>query len=183
MQNKINIATWNLCLGIANNKDTVTDYLTANKIQVCGLQETEIPMGFPENVLNSGGYNIELEVNTVKKRVGFYIHKDVNYLRRLYLGKENHHIVIIDVKSNLPLRIITIYRSFRPQGGISPEAFFNAQLVLLKAALTKNCFIMGDFSLDIEMELRQGYLYKLPLGHLTDFTSQNNLVQIVNFKT
>ena len=98
MQTKINIATWNLCLGIANKKDSVTDYLAANKIQVCGMQETEIQMGFPENVLNSGGYNIELEMNTVKKRVGVYVQRQVNYVRRLDLEKENHHIVKIDVK-------------------------------------------------------------------------------------
>ena len=58
MENGIKIATWNLCLGIANKKETVTDYLKANNTKVCGLQETEIPMGFPENILNSGDYNI-----------------------------------------------------------------------------------------------------------------------------
>ena len=140
-------------------------------------------MGFPGNVLNCGGYNIELELNNEKKRVGFYIRKDLNYIRRKDLEKENSHVVIIDVKSSLSLRIITLYRSFRPQGGISPEAFFTAQLEVLKNAITKNCFIMGDFNLDAEMEICQDYLYKVPLGHLTDFSTQNNLVQLINFKT
>ena len=40
-----------------------------------------------------------------------------------------------------------------------------------------------DFNLDAEMELRQDYLYKVPLGHLTDFSTLNNLVQLINFKT
>ena len=48
------------------------------------------------------------------------------------MEKENHHFVIIDVKCKTTLRIVTLYRSFRPQGGISPEAFFTAQLELLK---------------------------------------------------
>ena len=130
MENGIRIATWNLCLGIANEKETVTDYLKANNIKVCGLQETEIPMGFPENILNSRDYNIELEMNSVKKRVGFYVHKNVSYVRHIDLEKEDLHIVIIDVKSDLTIRLVTLYRSFRPQGNISPEAFFNAQLVL-----------------------------------------------------
>ena len=99
------------------------------------------------------------------------------------MEKENCHVVIIDVKNNLSFRIITLYRSFRPQGGISPVAFFKAQLEVLKSAITKNCFIMGDFNLDAEMELRQDYLYKVPLGLLTEFSTQNNLVQLVNFKT
>ena len=66
MESKLNIATWNLCLGLANKKEIVTDYLTANSIHACCLQETEIPMGFPEKTLNSGSYNIELEMNSEK---------------------------------------------------------------------------------------------------------------------
>ena len=42
---------------------------------------------------------------------------------------------------------------------------------------------MGDFNLDAEMEHRQDYLYKIPFGYLTDFTTHNNLVQLINFKT
>ena len=99
-------------------------------------------MGFPENILSSGDCNIELETNTVKKRVGFYIHKNVSYVRRFDLEKENLHIVIIDVKSDLTLRLITLYRSFRPQGVISPEAFFNAQLILLKTLKLGFCFFL-----------------------------------------
>ena len=57
MDKTMNIATWNLCLGIANKKDTVTAYLSTNNIQVCCLQETEILPGFPENILNCGGLN------------------------------------------------------------------------------------------------------------------------------
>ena len=153
MKNKNwNIATWNLCLGIANKKDTVTAYINANEIQICCLQETEIPMGFPENLLNCGGYNIELEMNSLKKRVGIYNQRNVNYIRRTDLEKENHHIVIIDVKNEISFRIMSLYRSFRPQDGVSPEAFFTAQIGVLRGALTKNCFVMGDFNLDVEMD-------------------------------
>ena len=55
MESKINIATWNLCLGLANKKDSVTEYLIANNVHLCCVQETEIPIGFPENVLNCKG--------------------------------------------------------------------------------------------------------------------------------
>ena len=33
------------------------------------LQETEVIIRFPDNVLDCGGYNIELKQNSVKKRV------------------------------------------------------------------------------------------------------------------
>ena len=77
MDSSLKIGTWNLCLGLPNKKDIVTDYLKMNKVNVCCLQETEGQANFPENVLNTGGFNLELELNDVKKRVGIYIHKDI----------------------------------------------------------------------------------------------------------
>ena len=77
MENKLNIATWNLCLGLANKKDTVIDYLSANNIHACCLQEMEIPMGFPENILNCCDYTIELEMNSEKKRVSIYVNNKI----------------------------------------------------------------------------------------------------------
>ena len=85
----------------------------------------------------------------MKKRVGIYLNRDLNYIRRFDLEKEDHHTVIVDVKTIVPFRIISLYRSFRPQGGISPESIFNAQLGVLIGATTKNCFVMGDFNLDV----------------------------------
>ena len=99
MESPINIASWNLCLGLANKKDSVIEYLTSNNVHLCCLQETEIPMGFPESVLNCKGYNVELEQNTVKKRVGIYVHKEVNYTRRFDLERENLHVNKLMCKS------------------------------------------------------------------------------------
>ena len=104
-------------------------------------------------------------------------------MRRTDLEKENHHVVVIDVKCKTSFRIITLYRSFRPQGGISPETFFSAQLGLLKKAVTKNCLVLGNFNLDVRMELRNHYLYKVPFNLLTTFINKTNLVQLVNFET
>ena len=42
-------------------------------MDVCCLQETEIPLNFPENILSTGGYNLELELNDNKKRTEIYI--------------------------------------------------------------------------------------------------------------
>ena len=69
MMDTLKIGTWNLFLGLSNKKETVTRYLNACKIDVCCLQETEIPSGFPENTLNCDNYNVELENNTVKKEL------------------------------------------------------------------------------------------------------------------
>ena len=108
----LRVNTWNLCLGLPNKKDIVTDYLKMNKVNVCCLQETDVQLNFPENVLNTGDYNLELELNDVKKRVGLYFHKDVKYKRRSDLESKNFHIVICDVITTIVTRIICIFRVF-----------------------------------------------------------------------
>ena len=117
-------------------------------------QETEIPFGYPEGILNSGNYNLELETNSVKKRVGIYIQKDIDFLRRKDLEKVNCHIVFIDVTACTNFRLICVYRSFRPKGLISPTAFFETQISLIRGALTSNCYVLGDFNLDSRMDMR-----------------------------
>ena len=177
------IATWNLCLGLSNKKDLVCDYLAVNNVNICCLQETEIPMNCPEEVLDCNNYVVELEQNTEKKRAGIYIQKNTKYVRRFDLEKVNCHIVVIDVTACLNFRIICIYRSFRPQGLISPTAFFETQVSLIRAALTKNCYVLGDFNLDARMDMRPDYDHKIPLSILTDFALENNLIQIVTETT
>ena len=60
---------------------------------------------------------------------------------------------------------------------------FIAQLKILSKVIVKNCFILGDFNLDVRMELRPDYAYKIPFAHLTDFVTINNLFQLVDFTT
>ena len=82
-------ATWNLYLGLPNKKDIVIDTLKRNNIAICALQETEISNDFPEGTLNSGDYSLEFEINSTKKRVGFYIRSEIRYKRRKDLELEN----------------------------------------------------------------------------------------------
>ena len=51
MENQLNVGTWNLCLGLANKKVMVTDYLEKKDISVCCLQETEVPLNLPVTVI------------------------------------------------------------------------------------------------------------------------------------
>ena len=72
--------------------------------------------------------------------------QDLNYTRRFDLEKENFHVVILDVNLNVKIRIINVYRSFRPPGGMTPDMFFVEQLRIMKNALCSNCYIMGNFT-------------------------------------
>ena len=57
-------SVYRLSKGLTNKKDMVIELLKRNKLSVCCLQETEIPVNYPETLLNCGGYNLELETNT-----------------------------------------------------------------------------------------------------------------------
>ena len=151
---------------------------------MCALQETEIGEDFPEEILNSSEYNIELELNTTKKRVGFYIRRDTRYKRRNDLERKNLHIIIIDIMCDSSiLRVINLYRSFRPPGFLSANEFFKTQLDLIGAVSNENCIVMGDFNLDARMAHNQDYPQKALLEILNNLTLEKNLMQIVDFTT
>ena len=82
---------------------------------------------------------------------------------------KNFHIVIFDVMIPKPIRVICVYRSFRPPGMISPDNFFRAQLSILKNCLTSDYYILGDFNLDFEMIDRPDYNYKIPMASLSNW--------------
>ena len=85
------------CFSILNKKDIVIDYLKANNVKICCLQETEIDVNFPEAELSCKNFNLELEENSSKRRVGIYLNTTINYVRRKDLELPDHHIVVIDI--------------------------------------------------------------------------------------
>ena len=104
-------------------------------------------------------------------------------LRQYDLERESTHLLIIDVKVNVPICIINVYRSFRPQGSMSADALFKAQLEIIKGAMMPNCFVIGDFNLDATIEYRDDYYSKKHLRNLIELTLECNLDQLVNFDT
>jgi hypothetical protein len=102
-------------------------------------------------MLNFPGFAYESENHSVKSRVGIYINSLIKYNRCNHLEGNNSHITIVDVKTKKELRIINIYRSFNPQSSLTPRLFFEYQISIVKAAMTKNCILLGDFNLDWNM--------------------------------
>jgi exonuclease III len=144
----LNIATWNLCLGLFHKKDYVRNLLYENNIDVLNLQETELGPDIDLKNLNIKGYALEVETNENKKRVATYIKTSVQYKRRNDLEKPNLHLIILDIQANPQLRIITLYRTFRPQDASSPREHFQNQLHLINEATTNNTVLLGDMNLD-----------------------------------
>ena len=58
------------------------------------MQETEVLKDIDHKELNISGYLMELEQNTTKSRVGFYISKSVSYERRFDLEGTDTNLFI-----------------------------------------------------------------------------------------
>ena len=93
----LKISTLNLCLGLRNKKYLIKNILDEHSIDILGMQETEVTSDINVKELETSNYSLELETNTVKSRVGFYISKKLNYVRRKDLEGINSNVIIIDV--------------------------------------------------------------------------------------
>ena len=145
----LNISTLNLCLGLKNKKLLIKKLLEEHEIDILCMQETEIGNDLNHNELNVSDYSIELEKNSSKSRVGFYVSKSVSYVRRCDLEGSDSKLIVIDLEGTLNTRLINVYRSFAPQNGISQRDKFKYQLTLIKNAICNmNCILLGDFNLN-----------------------------------
>ena len=179
----IKIGTWNLCLGLQCKKDIVIKELTENQIDICCVQETELDANYPTNILSSASYEYEPEKNSSKKRVGIYINNKLSYQRREDLEEEDFHIVIIDLILDIKVRILTLYRSFRPPNSLSPSVFFKKQLDIIERNIVPNMIVLGDFNLDAKMQFRLDYPHKVLFDELNSLINRFNLDQLVDFPT
>ena len=91
------IATWNICLGLKNKKEYVYDVIKEKKIDICLLQEVEIPVDYDMDLLSHREFRIETETNCRKSRTAIIINENIQYERQKTLEKEDHGIIIIDL--------------------------------------------------------------------------------------
>ena len=145
MEGKIKIASWNLCLGLMNKKDYVSQMINLNKIDICCLQEIELSPDCDHKLLSFNGYSLLAELNDVKSRAGIYVKNGIDFVR-------NNGMIILDINMKSKYRLINLYRSFNPTDGRSQRDFFVNQLLMIKAALVRSedriPIVLGDFNLD-----------------------------------
>ena len=67
MENKIKIASWNLCLGLTNKKDYEEEIILRNRIDDCCLQEIELTPEMDTKILNNQSYSDRLCVKLLIK--------------------------------------------------------------------------------------------------------------------
>ena len=179
----IKISTLNLCLGLRNKKYLVKNLLEEKKIDILCMQETEITGDINFKELETSNYNLELEVNSVKSRVGFYVSKKLNYIRRSDLEGVNSNLIIIDVTGETNLRVINVYRTFATQAGESQQSKFKYQLSILRKATDVKFIMLGDFNLDYSMKNDINYEYENLYNDFDNAFIGVNLIQMVEFST
>ena len=179
----IKIASLNLCLGLSSKKNLVKELILCENVELLCLQETEISPELDVNLISFPGFAYESETNSIKSRVGCFIKNNINYKRCYELEGVNAHLIIIDIKAERNLRIINIYRTFSPQGGVGARAMFTYQLDLIKNAFTNNTILLGDLNLDWSKKGMRNYPFDHYFEEMDDTLSQLNVVQLVNFPT
>ena len=95
----------------------------------------------------------------------------------------NSHLVVLDLYGRPELRIIAIYRTFRPQENITARVKFELQLNLIKACVTKNFVVLGDFNIDYSRKYDVSYANKQLFADFDFALSHLGLYQHVNFPT
>ena len=132
----------------STKKDYARNLLYANNIDVLNLQERELGPHIDLNNFNIKGYALEVETNENKKRVATYIKTSIQNKRRNNLEKLNLHLIILNIQANPQVRVIMLYRTFRPQDASSPREHFQNQLHLINEAITNNTILLGDMNMD-----------------------------------
>ena len=187
MSSGLKIASWNICLGLSNKKDFLAYELNKERIDVCCLQECEVPVRLDEKTLTLNNYKLELETNEHKKRTGIYISNRITYLRRNDLEELNTNIVIIDVSDVNEYRIINVYRSFSTYNNDHPLDKFISQLRIIRNAVNalpkKIPIVLGDFNLDYNKIYDPSYQFKNYFGQLNLMFEPMGLTQLVSFET
>jgi hypothetical protein len=115
--------------------------------------------------------------------VAIYIKNSISYKRRVDLEKENLHIIILDVESSSPVRIITIYRTFNPQCGCTPRDNFRKQLNTISNATTTSTILLGDFNLDENKRHLADYNQRLLFQDLEELIGHHHYDQHVKEAT
>ena len=93
--------------------------LKLNNIDILCLQEVEVESGFNPDLLSIQNYNFEIELNSVKARVGISVKNNVGYTRMRHLEGVDSWLVIIDFCNCAIKRIINVYRSFNLQNNVN----------------------------------------------------------------
>ena len=112
-----------------------------------------------------------------------YISRRIKHERKEELEGTDSNLVIVDIISDNPFRLINVYRNFKPQANKSQREKFKYQLNLIKVAMKKRTIIIGDFNLDYSQKENINYRYANLFNDFEEILTINTLFQIIEFPT
>ena len=180
----LKIASWNLCNGLANKIQYVTDLLHTESVDVLFLQETEIASDYDENLLSIKDYRIEIANTLGTKRVAAYIHNNISYKRNRETEGTNVLLLNLDVKYTIT-QLVGVYRQFKQTANQSQLFSFKKQLSEITDFLKDEDAVMitGDFNLDFNKINTQNYTCRRIYDELLELTYAFDLEQMVKEDT
>ena len=179
--NHLKVASLNLCLGLYNKLNYISQLLNTKKIDVLFLQETEIQSMTDTQMYNIRGYSLEISptLNSGKARSCAYIKNTLNYK---IIPNTDPHLELIKVKIQNTV-LIGFYRTFKLVNHPTHLQYLESAIEELKNSIVQQTIIIGDFNLDAlrQHDVRyQSYrLYNL----LSEFLVESSMIRINNTPT
>jgi len=179
----IRLATWNLCLGIAQKKDLLTDILKIKNIDILCLQETEI-LRENSDYYSINKFNLELSNCLPKSRSCIYINEKLKYERLTRFDDSCFEIIVILFSEFV---LVSYYRTFKlPENFTHFSHFVRAMEIfdeILATYSTSNILITGDFNLDYSKINDPAYSKNGYFDHLNAIFDPHGLIQLINEPT
>ena len=182
IDNNIAIASWNCCLGLQNKLDFIKNVLNTYTIDLLFLQEAEIKITTPINLLQISNYNLEMSPTNgqLNSRTCCYVRSKIKYKR---LDESENKTVELIMMETMDKTICGYYRPFLLPNHCSSIDYIKDTVSVMNNIKTKNIIMIGDFNIDFNKLNIQNYKYQTLYDELEIFLIEKTLVQIIKENT
>ena len=176
----ITVASWNLCNGLINKVQYVSDLLTEEDLDILFLQETELKSDVSLSLLQISGYNIEMANTDGVVRTVAYVKTSIIYTRKKETNGTNVILLNLDKKYAVT-QLAGIYRPFKMTENQTQLNHFRQQLKEITNWLKDEemCLLTGDFNLDFNKCNVQIYQQRRIYDELLELSYAFELTQLV----
>ena len=176
----LKISSWNLCNGLANKVQYVSDLIKEEQLDILFLQETEIKEGYDVTLLNVNNYTTELSNTGGTVRTIAYIHDSISYTHVKESIDTNVIMLNLDKKYTLT-QVVGIYRQFKRIVNQTLIESFKKQLQQITNFISDRSTVMllGDVNLDFNKIHIPNYAQRKIYDELLEMAYAFDMTQLV----
>ena len=104
----LKVASLNMCLGLSSKKDVVANIIRENDIGIMCMQEVDIKPTLNTDTLSIRDFKLEIENNSVKRRVVIYVKNSIQTVRRSDLEGVDSNLIVLDVRGEQNFCLINV---------------------------------------------------------------------------